>query len=206
MLEEYKLLARGRMAYTFTSGDDVLKVWRQDTAYEHFVSLAREWHRNKHVPRFYSEVRELEVQGSKLKHVKLERLYRAKSFKLDNRWYSIELLTEHLTNSLSFNLDRQLDDVEAYMSALRSDGPELRFYLQTATSLIYEMVEYGAQDDLRPSNLLKRADGCPVITDPGAFGDELECPAFNNQSVKQLLKTQGLIDNRGEPIYASALS
>jgi hypothetical protein len=172
----YELISRGRMAYAFGAPgrNEVLKVWRKDTAYEHFVALAHEWHRNKHVPRFFTPVKELTIHGLKLKYVRMERLEEADSFKLDGKTYSIASLTEELTDSLSFDADKQLEDVDAYMKALKGAGPELRFYLQTATSLIYEMVEYGAQDDLKASNLLKRADGTPVITDPGAFGEELE--------------------------------
>lgn len=172
----YELISRGRMAYAFgTPGkNEVLKVWRKDTAYEHFVELAHEWHRNKHVPRFFTPVKELTIHGLKLKYVRMERLAEVDRFELDGKYYTTEALTEGLTDALSFHDDRQLEDVEAYMHKLGGQGSELRFYLQTATSLIYEMVEYGAQDDLKASNLLQRADGTPVITDPGAFGEELE--------------------------------
>lgn len=173
----YELISHGRMAYVFGAPpgrNEVLKVWRKDTAYEHFVALAHEWHRNKHAPRFFTPVKELTIHDLKLKYVRMERLEQADNFKLDGQTYSNDVLTEGLTDFLSFNADKQLDEVEAYMKKLKGYGPELRFYLQTATSLIYEMVEYGAQDDLKQDNLLKRADGTPVITDPGAFGEELE--------------------------------
>ena len=188
----YELLSRGRMAYAFgTPGkDEVLKVWRRDTAYEHFVALAHEWHRNKHVPRFFTGVKELNIHGVKLKYVRMERLHEVDEFKLDGRTYSVGNLTEGLTDALNFDADRQLEDVEAYMHALKSDGPELRFYLQTATSLIYEMVEYGAQDDLKASNLLMRKDGTPVITDPGAFGEELELAGLGHDLATMLTATK----------------
>lgn len=178
----YELISRGRMAYAFGAPgrNEVLKVWRKDTAYEHFVALAHEWHRNKHVPRFFTLVKELTIHGLKLKYVRMERLEQANSFKLDGRSYSTSKLTEGLTDALSFHAGKQLEDVEAYMKTLKGSGPQLRFYLQTATTLIYEMVEYGAQDDLKQDNLLKRADGTPVITDPGAFGEELELAEFED--------------------------
>lgn len=181
----YELISSGRMAFAFgvPGKNEVLKVWKLDTAYEHFVELAREWHRNKHVPRFLTPVKTLHLPKVSLKYVRMERLEEADSFVLDGRSYSSKALTVDLTDSLDFeDSDKQLDEVNRYMSVLKSDGKELRFYLQTAVSLIYEMVEYGAQDDLRESNLLMRADGTPVITDPGAFGEELELAA-NDTSV-----------------------
>lgn len=164
------------MAYAFgvPGKNEVLKVWRKDTAYEHFVELAHDWHRNKHVPKFFTQVKEVTVHDIRLKYVRMERLTEVDSFKLDGRRYSASSLTSGLTDSLNFDPDKQLDEVEAYMHKLKSNGPELRFYLQTATSIIYEMIDYGAQDDLKANNVLQRADGTPVITDPGAFGEELE--------------------------------
>ena len=172
----YELISRGRMAHAFgaPNRNEVLKVWRKDTAYEHFVALAHEWHRNKHVPRFFTPVKELTINGIKLKYVRMERLEEVDSFRLDGHKYSAKSLTVGLTDALSFDADRQLEDVEAYLKKLKSSGPELRFFLQTATTLIYEMVEYGAQDDLKENNILMRSDGTAVITDPGAFGEELE--------------------------------
>lgn len=185
----YELISRGRMAYAFGAPgkNEVLKVWQRDTAYEHFVELAHEWHRNKHVPRFFTPVKELTIHGLRLKYVRMERLEEVDSFTLDGQSYSTQSLTEGLTDTLNFDLDKQLEEVEAYMQQLNSSGHELRFYLQTAVSLIYEMVEYGAQDDLKSSNLLKRADGTAVITDPGAFGEELELAALEDDNLVDLL-------------------
>lgn len=181
----YKLLSKGGIGYAFaTPGkNEVLKLWKLDTAYEHFVDLARKWHRNKHVPRFYTPIKELRIKGATFKYVRMERLELADEFTFDGKAYSTRDLTVGFTDSLNFrDSDEQLEEVEAYMKHLGGDGPELRFFLQTAVSLIYDMLEYGAQDDLKENNLLKRANGTAVITDPGVFGEELELAA-NDDSI-----------------------
>lgn len=190
----YKLLSKGGIGYVFSAPgkNEVLKVWKLDTAYEHFVELARKWHRNKHVPRFFTPVKELRLKGATFKYLRMERLEPASSFTFDGKSYSNHDLTVGFTDSLSFkDSDEQLEEVEAYMKRLRANGNELRFFLQTAVSLIYDMLEYGAQDDLKENNLLKRADGTAVITDPGAFGEELEL-AKNDDSIdlQALLATE----------------
>ena len=188
----YELISRGRMAYAFCASgrNEVLKVWRKDTAYEHFVELAHAWHRNKHVPRFFTPVKELTIHNIKLKYVRMERLEEVDSFKLDGRSYTALSLTEGLTDTLNFDPNEQLEEVEAYMKTLQSSGPELRFYLQTAVSLIYEMVEYGAQDDLKANNVLKRSDGTAVITDPGAFSEELDLADLEDADLATQLATK----------------
>lgn len=188
----YEYLSRGRMAYAFRKPgkNEVLKVWASDAAYEHFVELAHKWQKNKHVPRFYTPVKELtvfhkrtSVMPTKLKWVRMEELYEADHFKLDGLTYSLELLTEELESHFSYDEDNLLEDVNSFLEQAEKEvkkpsGPELRFYAQTAMTLILEMAQQGAQPDFHSRNLLQRADGTAVITDPGGFGEEMTMSAF----------------------------
>lgn len=184
----YEYLARGRMAYAFKTPDkdEVLKVWVSDAAYENFVIEAqRGWYRNKHVPRFYTPIKELtlfhkrtSVMPCKLKWVRMEQLFTATEFTFDGRQYPIELLTEELEACFSYDDDSLINDIETFLKEARwatghASGPELQFFVQTAMALLREVDLFGAQPDLHYKNLMKRADGTAVIIDPGGFGEEL---------------------------------
>lgn len=189
----YDYLARGRMAYAFrTPGkDEVLKVWAVDTAYEHFVDVARRWSKNKHVPRFFTPVKELtafhkrtSVMPLKLKWLRMEELYEADHFSFDGHEYPLELLTEELSEHFTYDQDNLLQDAERFLKHAEREtkhpsGSALRFFTQTAMTLILEIAEFGAQPDLYNSrNLLARKDGTAVITDPGGFGEEMVMSEF----------------------------
>lgn len=184
----YEYLARGRMSYVFKAPDkdEVLKVWVSDTAYEKFVLDARAgWHRNKHIPRFYTPIKELtlfhkrtSIMPRTLKWLRMERLHVADMFTFDGHEYPVELLTEELSSCFSFDEDNLIADIETFLKETRwttgkTAGPELQFFVQTAMTLLRDMDMYGAQPDLHYKNLMKRADGTAVIIDPGGFGEEL---------------------------------
>ena len=175
----YKFLNRGTMGYTFKhpSKNEVLKIWMKDSAYEHYVEFVSRW-KNKHVPKFFTKVKELhmfhkrsDILPETMKYVRLEYLEDAEVYKLDNIQYTAKQLSDDL--SLYYTGNDILEDIEDYYEKLDTKvGWELRFFAQTAMSVIYEMNDFGAQDDFCDRNIMSR-NGVPVIIDPGGFGEEL---------------------------------
>lgn len=188
----YKYLSRGRMAYVFKHPhkDEVLKIWVNDAAYERFVEIARKWHKNKHMPKFLTPVKELTMfhkrtsaLPAKAKWVRMEELHHANTFRLDGTSYPVKLLTVELEDCYSYDDERMLEDLEKYFERItkltrKPVGPELKFFAQTAMSIADEIAQYGAQPDFTERNVMARADGTPVITDPGGFGEEFTMAEF----------------------------
>lgn len=140
-------IGAGHFSNVFSNGRNVVKVYREDPAYEKFLALAAQYP-SKHFPKVLSEPKAI---SNDLKMVQLERLY--PMTKADEALFT-----------------------KAYGHAMMNERPypeghpeleELVHALRFLCSFLDKNYKQYAHD-MKPANILKRRDGTLVISDPFA--------------------------------------
>lgn len=147
------MIGAGHFSNVYSNGRNVVKVYRSDPAYEKFLGYV-EHHPSPHFPKVLSAPRTLE--GTDLKVVQLERLQPISN----ENWHIFDTVATAVWLDEG-DFDNK-DDFSSYQTYLE-EHPEYTSLANTIRGL--RKVE-GVHEDMKMENILQRADGTIVISDP----------------------------------------
>lgn len=179
-----------------TRHDFVYKLWRKDRAWESWLDYVKQ-HPNKHFIKLLSPIKEFpfelanptsdnpryadqlagkEGKSFKLKYCRLEKLKNL----TDEEYDMIELANGYPLRKLKFDefikrLTQDMTDEENDPKLVDANADFLKAYYEVGRHFEQEYSEH----DMHADNVMKRADGTLVITDPAsteAAFDSIEAP------------------------------
>lgn len=144
-------------AYVFEySPMEVIKFWFYDPAYEKFLDYVNQNKQDKHLPVLKSKLKNITTfhnrpleTPNKIKYIKLEKLIPVKKYKIQGLLEQIEKI-----------IDRNLE-----LKDFKGTKDELSFAV-TCIKVYKNLLGNGIDLDLHDENVMQRADGTLVLTDP----------------------------------------
>ena len=163
--------------------DVVYKVYSNDPAYDDFINYARKNQDNPHVPKIYGKVK-IPADKEGRMHLHVVKMERLQSLDRSNNPVSKHLFHNvdgrHIAGGFMLQVQHNLNNTPEG-AALKEKFPLVHKVLHDLSS---DPKHEGHDMDLHQNNIMQRADGTPVITDPMA--------AFTNKNPTNIQKLSNL--------------